>query len=286
MTNPLVIRVPGTTTDTAKPILRKDAMLKTDVNGGVKFLFDLGNLPGYPGGNPVNGTVIPDLSDHADGVAEVSAGQAVAYLGGGFDYEGVTAINNDIKAPSSCLASIYAASNQYFMKVAYRKLPLLADWPSTTSLMSILADNTATSGYTTVPDLLTIGLGNAPNISARRQTSVGAADTLTMNADANMYGQVCQIAFYRTAAGQTLRVKSALGTKTATAAVGSNNSANFSACEPRWGFIGQSGALTPANSTKQRSYRGWIEDLALSGRDPVTVLDKDFTDTVTRALYS
>lgn len=90
--------------------------------------------------------------------------------------------------------------------------------------------------------------------------------------------------FWRTASETGIRIKSSGGTSLVTAASGSANSANFSSNIPRFGP-----ATNPFGSTMTRQYRiysGGIENLAISGRSPVTVLDADWVRVQTRITAS
>ena len=132
------------------------------------------------------------------------------------------------------------------------------------------------------------------SISVRRQTGAGAATTIDITPAGGDYGAFVQLAYWRTAAGQFVRLKSANGTVSGSAAAGSNNTENFSTLVPQIGPArGLKGADTGTvmsaanqNAAKYRIYRGFVENLVTSGRDAVTVLDADYARTVARAVFS
>lgn len=97
------------------------------------------------------------------------------------------------------------------------------------------------------------------------------------------YGKVAQVSFWRNASGQVLQVTTSAGTAQGTAAVGVNNTGDFSLKQPRWGRTASFSTVNPAvAANKSKLYRGFIEDLSVSGRDPATVLAADWTSVSSR----
>lgn len=280
----LLIQVPGTISDTTLPMPGVADPLLVGAGGGVKTLFDLAALSSWPSQvAPANGSSIIDLSGSGVGnLSMVVNGTAPTFVGGGFDFTVESAIEKNVIAPATALASIWAAANQYFLVCSYVKFPARADWNVSASLTSFFCTTSVNTGYATPEaDLVTIAQvasGGVPaGLSARRQTSGGSGhDPLTMS-DATMtnhYGKVAQLAYWRNAAGTGLQVTTSAGTALTSGAVGVNNTGNFSAKQPRWG---RPIAFTLLNSgNKSRLYRGWIEDLSVSGRTPATVLAADW----------
>lgn len=282
------LNTPVASADTTLPIAVRDALL-TGANGGVLFLFDTAFGFSYPGGAlagraaagaPANGAVVADISEHANGSFVKAATQTVGYAGGGFDFSTLAATvsagntDNHVKAPAAVWADIYA--NQEYMVVLYMRLPSLADWNANASILPFFASSAA--GYSSEADPLTLDFQLAPNIQARRQTAVGA-QTLLEISPATHYGRHAQVAFWRNAAGTGLRVKSAAGVSLSTAAAGAVNAANFSACQPRFGTVTPFTDFASASHRTCRNfrlYRGFIENLHTSTRDPVTALDADW----------
>ena len=116
-----------TSTDTTLSKLVRDNLLDGVQNDGVRFLADLGFGFSYPGGpllgratagNPLNGALVADVSEHADGYVNLNPGDALPYSGGGFSFAGATslgyggagAIQGDcLVIPASVAADLWAA---------------------------------------------------------------------------------------------------------------------------------------------------------------------------------
>lgn len=282
------LKLTGTFTDNTLPAYRRDAVLSGD-NGGVKFLFDLAYPYSYAGGTPANGSPIVNINDSgSNGSIVLTSGQNLVFAGNGLDFTNITAANNYLSVPASVAADIWGggAGLQYFMQVMYLKLPTNANWNVDTSIVPF--SQFATTAYN-IPDadlVLFNQQASGKAIGARRQTNGATIDTLSVVPMTADYGSYAQVAFWRNAAGQGLRLKTANGTVLSTAAVGSANVTNFSA---KTGKIGLAGTFAPgvqAPSRQWKLYRGWIENLVTSGRDPATVLDADWTRTVARGVFS
>lgn len=289
--------------DTSKLIAVRDPAL-TGSNGGVRFLFDTAFGFSYPSGAqatrldpaaPADGAVVADIAEKANGTFAKAATQTIGYAGGGFDFSTMTtsvvAGNaerlNHVKGPSTVWAGIQAA--QQYLVTTWIKLPTLADWNATATIFPIFAS--AVSGYQTEPDPVLIVLRTGGELEARRQTAINAQTPLLLTA-ANMaphYGLLAQVAFWRTATATALQVRTTAGTVSISGAQGALNAADCSACTPRWGIPGPFTAFDQASHRTSRNfrlYRGGIENLALSGRDPVAVLAADWTATQARIAAS
>lgn len=84
-------------------------------------------------------------------------------------------------------------------------------------------------------------------------------------------------------------MKSTNGTEAITKAVGADNNQDFSGNTfvfgRNVGFSGGGPGVLPSLSGL-RLYRGFVENLARSGRDPLTVLDADYAAVTKRAAFS
>lgn len=265
----------------------RDPLLPVDVSG-VPFRFELASGLGWPSAAaPANGGTVPNLTGGTAGEVVIASGQTVAYSGGGFDFTGLTGDPGEVLGPAGSLTAINDAS-QYFMVMFYAKLPASGDYNSDAVISPMFETTGNANGYTAANDMLTIAQVTGGLLAARRQTNGSTVDAINLSAAAH-YGRVCQIAYWRNAAGQGFRIKSAGGTTTGTAAVGSNNAGSFAAARPRWGvpiaFNNPADAQHQA-AFKWRLYGGMVENLALTGRNPQTVLDADWTRTVSRNAYS
>ncbi|MGE4323553.1 MAG: hypothetical protein AB7E60_11055 [Sphingobium sp.] len=293
---------PGILADPSRPFPVRDPMLKGVANAGVRYMFDLAFPFCYPGGPPIGrpaaGDPAPDIpiydvNESADGIyRRGSAESVITYAGGGFDFSAsqiVGGLSAGVAVPSAVMADIWApfgGKSQRFMIVAWLKLPSLADWNSAGAIMTVIGD----ASYVSAPSLLVINFRQGGLIDARRQTGAGQIDgQVIVTPDPDDYGSVVQIAAWRNDAGQGFRLRSANGTILQSTAVGADNSENFSANDYYFGrstaFLGQ-GSDVVSGVNGLRFYRGWIENLARSGRNPVAVLDADYDFNVARGLFS
>lgn len=286
----LIIQLNQAFNNAALPKLKRDFLLADD-NDGVLFLADLSYDYCWPGTAPNNGDSVVNINESGvDGTVVEQSGNAILFAGGGFDYDGITKRNNCVSIPASIAAALDA--NQDFLVCLYAKLPQLADWNASANLAPFVqwcSGNT----YLIAADLLTIGFRNTNSeISFRRQTAVGAADVLAVVPHSSDYGSVVQLAFWRNADGQGARIKSANGTVLSTAARGSDNSSDVSTLTGEFG-VTNSGFMTATLTTQHaaafnghRQYRFFVENLAVSGRDPEAVLDADYARTIGRGVFS
>lgn len=284
----LILKSSVITSNTALPIIRRDPILDGD-NGGVRFMFDTAFPWCVPAAAPVGGMAVRDMAEVANGSYRVAAAQTVTYAGGGFDFSAMTVDPSEIMGGAGCLSGIYSG-NQHFMVNGWFKFPSSGDWNTSTNLFTMFCATTAAAGYPSEADLVLIGQQvTGPALTFRRQTNgAGTIDQIDLS-PALHYGRVAQVAFWRNAGGQGARIKSAGGTTSGSRAVGVANTGNFSAKLPRWGVAESTNNLAsiPAHqaASNMRLYRGWIEDLQVSGRDPLTVLDADFAATIARGMF-
>lgn len=287
----LVMRVDGQFTDNTLETLERDPLLSGD-NDGVRFLFDAAFPFSYSGGAPTNGKAVNDVAEHNNGSFVLAGGETVAFNGNGFDLSAMTAVTGrsdaHVIAPAAVWADIQA--QQRFMVCAYMRLPSEADWNVEASILPFFASSSgASSGYNTVPDPITLLFSvTGKSLRSRRQTAIGTQNELSVTPTGN-YGQVCQVAYWRNDAGVGLRIRGEAATQLATGAVGADNTADCSACQPRWGSVypfTNYALASHQTGRKYRMYRGFIENLHRSGRDPVAVLDADYARTMSRGVFS
>lgn len=280
----------GLTTNTALPLYRVDPLLVGD-NDGVRFLFDLA-APRlcYPGGNPANGAVVKDIAGREAGSVVAANGQAIAFAGNGFAFDAINAAGGGyLNIPASVAADLWA--DQRFLLCCYVRLPTTADWNTSPTSIPFFGFGSTTSGYVNGPDIASVmQLNTSRRIRAARQTAAGgAADLLEFGPAAADYGSVVQLAFWRSTTQQALWLRSANSRTLVTSAAGAANTQNFSAQTGKIG-IGPSLSGGPITSnpgvTKWRAYRGFIENLARSGRDPIAVLDADWARVIARGAFS
>jgi hypothetical protein len=177
------------------------------------------------------------------------------------------------------------------MVAFYAKLPLKTEWNSIATLAAMFCSTTSAQGYATgEADLVCIAQATGYLLSARRQTAGATQTTTQITLADDAFGKIAQIAYWRNAAGVGLRCKTTATSQTVTGAAGVNNTTDFSAKQPRFGvcesFNDLSGQSAHRDASNYRLYRGWIEDLTLSGRDPATVLDADWERVQARNVFS
>lgn len=274
-------------TDTALATLQRDQLL-FGANNGVLSLFDIANSYCYDQTTAVaNAKAVTNINESGNnGSLVIPSGQTLTIGGNGVVFDAVTAQNTYVNGHAAAASNIWGAGSgsQYFLYCLYLRLPTLANWNSSGVLEAMMQFAADTASYQTVADLLLIAQGGSGVLSFRRQKAAGSTDNLTITPVSGDYGNVVQLAFWRNASGQTARLKSANGTISATGAVSTNNTQDFSACTQKVGHVGT--FVGSANAVKWRYYRSFIENLTTSGRDPATVLDADYTRTIARGVFS
>jgi len=303
-----VINAPGIPVDLARALPARDPVLVGVPNNGVRFLADTAFPWCYPGGSPTgrpdaddpaDGAVIYDMSGNANGTFVEKAG-VITYSGGGFDLTNSQAVsspnssrNAGIVMPASVLADLWAAyggASQRYLFSMWVKLPSLANWNPNAVVLTMAGDRQ----YVSAPSLFTLHQATGGQLQVRRQTGAGAFDStnqLTLTPASADYGSVVQISHWRTATQQGLRLRSANGTITRTAGAGAANTEDFSAnefCIGRAGAAFTGSTVTGVNTAFSgvRVYRAMMENLARSGRDPITVLDAAYAAVTARGLFS
>jgi len=285
----LKIKLDRAASDASLPVLMNDQLLFGD-NGGVQFIADFANSYSYPtAAAPVNGTHVLDVSKRAaDAAWIVPAGQTLGWGGNGVDFTPVTDKNMWLGLPATVFASLWAAANQYFIECCYIKVPAQADFASFAGISPLFSACPA-STYTTSPEVALMGMSGSgsPNFTMRRQTALNATEQANINTIASDYGMLAQISCYRTAAGFQASIRTASGRRySGLISGGANNTVNFSAAQAGFGPTSAFGLSGTTADKKWKAYRCWIENLAISGRDPVTVLDADWNRTIARGVFS
>mgnify|MGYP006921314825 CR=1 FL=1 len=289
-------------TGASRPV--RDGLL-TGHNGGVRFLFDLDFSWSYPGGAlatrpaqgaPANDQVIYDIAERSNGryrFNTVFQAPRATYAGGGFDYTNITHAPFGVQGPADAWASIYSAANDYFLWCGYYRLPTEADFKPSGGF-AMMFSNTPNTGFhiTNVEPFQVAQItSSGKKIQFIRQTTGGSGGqvTLSLATSTDYYANMCQLSFWRNASGVGARMKSATAEVSTSAAVGVNNSADFSTLRPTWGHAAEPNISFNSEdlaATNYRSYRGWLEDLSVSGRDPLVVLNADWARVQARIAKS
>lgn len=289
------LRVPEATGDTTKPVVYRDPILNDQENDGVRFLWDAGFGFSYPAGpytgraapgNPVNGAVIGDITERANGEFQLLGG-SVTYSGGGFDVSSSTKNGTGVLAPAAVNADIwtaYGGVSQEYLAFGYFKTPSAANWDGVASFMG---DKAYTTGNASMASVHWVGVDG--RIGAYRQTASNTVEsTGWVVSSTNSYSQLVQIAVWRNASGQGLRLQSANETVLQTLSRGSQNTQDFSASRFGWGRAAAFGPndTTHALWTGVRAYRGGIINLARWNVDPATLLAADWQRVVARGDFT
>jgi hypothetical protein len=283
MAQSLIITLGSSFTDPDLPSLQRDEVI---VNGTL-CCYDLARSYTWAGGDPVDDSVVQDLT-YANRHASVQIdGGSIAYLGGGFDFTGAT--DSDaamIKIPASVFAELWGGS-QYWLAVAYIKLPTFIDWNASGNIKTFI-DTAGVSAINGAPALFAFGQATTGMSGFRKKTTVNQYDYFEISHASltNFYGTVTQVAMWRESDNITFRLKNADDVRSATLGAGATNDSDFSGTYGSAG-VGEASLLRPTgNRQKFRVHRIFIEDLEVSGRDPATVLDSDWARTEERAVFS
>lgn len=283
-----VMKLPGTISDATAPLLPGvvDPLI-VGANGGILSLFDLSTVVSWPKqAAPVNNDTVKTLMPGGGDLSVVVTTGGPTFAGGGFDYTGVTGEPNVVQGAAGSLSTIAAAATDYFLVAGYFKFPARADWNVTTSAAPFFSAGDVGGGYSVEAELAYMGAGAGSGgvptgVEAGRQTALGSVVRLNLTDPimANHYGKIGQLAFWRNAAGHGFRVKTSFGSDKVTAVVGAETNVDFSAKRPKWGIPVP---FSNSGRTGYRVYRGFIENLLTSGRDPETVLDADYARVISR----
>lgn len=295
-----ILRTKVKTNDTSLPFAKRDQLLVGD-NGGVLQVFDFGFGWSYPAGdlprpaptNPANGDLIRDVAEKGNAsVLSSSAGSVFTYEGGGVTHAAETQTgsshNYSLISTSGNLAG-FTQSTKYLV-TCYLKLATLADFNSSGSIapfVSACSDNG--ENYANGVELVTIATNTISNgvggITARFQTSIGNVTRLDINLPngVGLYGgDIVQVAAWFDGTDVFLRVKSD-GFEETASSPHSGNTENLTSNSVK--FETSSGNFG-GTSVPHKLYRCFMENLTISGRDAVSVLDSDLSRTVSRNVFS
>lgn len=298
MPSAFTLRSPNVSADASLQTLRRDPLLTGVANSGVRFIADTCFPWSYPGGAqagraaaaaPADQAVIYDVSENANGKIVKVGGQTISYAGGGFDFSALTERGSYLEAPASVAADIwatYGGASQRFMVCGYFKLPSLANWNTSGNAAPLLSFATLNAGVGN-PDMITIAQTNGGGLMSFRQT--GGATLAYTSVTPPAYDALAQVAFWRNASGVGLTVKVGATRVTTLDAVGTANTENFSGQTGRFGVgtaYWQPSLTGQTNARNFRVFRPFVENLARSGRDPLTVLDADWARVQARIAAS
>ncbi len=313
-----VLRAPYAVADAALPKVYRDPLLAGH-NDGVRFLWDAAFPWCFPGGNfngrpaagpPAADVIIRDISEHADGAFRKLAAGTVGYGGGGFELKTLTgrhgyveipaAVNADIWNPAPAGAAVVGGS-QLWLECLYLFMPDPRLWTGVQAnsfapvIQTSGTDAAPTQYYASTPEKAWVGIKGDGAIVANFQTAIGANSTVNYASSVIPHvGRLTQLGTLRNGPGPTqsaLTLKSTAGRTTSGASAGgvAANVDSYAASKTKMG-VGPTaiwpGAGLDLSQTPFRIYRGFIENLARSGRNPFTVLDDDWARVQARIAAS
>lgn len=279
-------RLPGVCTDTTKPILRRDPMLDGQPEGAFPFVFDL--FADYEASHAAaaytNGQAITNLAGGTDGSMVVNSGETISSRtdSGGADFSAITTDASYIAAPAGTLADIWAG-DQYWMVFFWAMLPSEADWVDDSPINPFFCASADSETYLTGADLVTISQiwsASTKRLAAYRQIDLSSGNQELITPGA--YGVWSQVAYWKDADGEHLRIKRPGQAAQTSSGSGADNDQDFSALVPKWGITGSwwntAGNPEQLDSSNFAIARGGICNLELlADYTPTQWLDADAT---------
>lgn len=308
-----VLRAPYTVADASLSKVYRDPLL-SGANDGVRYLWDAAFPWSYPGGAfsgrpaagpPADGAVVRDISEHLDGAFRKTSGLTVGYAGGGFRLDQLTGRYGYVEEPAAVNADIWNAApagaasvgaSQLWLEVLYLMMPDARLWVGQASnsfaplFCTSGTDAAPTQYYNNTPEKAWMGLKTDGSIMANFQTDLNVTTNVNGTSIPHI-GKLTQIAAWRSGSGAAqagIMIRSSVSRVVTTAQV-ANNVANYSASKTKMGVTQQSqwaASGLDMSQTPFRIYRGFTENLARSGRNPLTVLDDDWARVQARIAAS
>ena len=277
-------------------------------NGGVRFLYDFSYPWSYPGGEdpynrpaagpPADGAVVRDVTGNADGVIRKAG--SLGYAGGGIDLSVATGRDNYLEIPASVNAGLFA--DQEWVEAHYFMWPDSSLWTGHSgSVYAPVFNSSGTDAnpigfYGSTPERVWMGVQNTGTVQAVFQQVIGSTAGTSYKAllmgssGANTHrGRLTQVAAWRLDDGTiAARLRSTAGTTLLTGTA-TKNTSDYSTSRDKVGVTNVSqweDSGLDLSASPFRLYRGFIEDLSVSGRDPVAVLDADYARVIARGDFS
>lgn len=289
------------TNDETKQVLYRDELINND-NAGVKHLFDFGFGWSYPAGDlprsetqdPSDGDTVRDVSKNENnGVFEIPSGVSMTHVGGGILLDGEYSLTGNIfsmSAVDNCLSD-FSESTSY-INCMYVKLPSSEDMPDYgSSIVPLFSAADQGTNYSSSGELCLMALasksedGSYSTITSRLQRSLGTVTSLTVQipSDSDAFdNEVVQIATYVKDGVANLSVKS----ESLELLASSSFTGNSEDITDNQLCYGTSRGRFSGTGVAYKVYRGFFENLDVSGRDPETVLSDDYDRTISRGVFS
>lgn len=302
----MTVQVLQTQIQTNDPALKeavRDKLLE-DSNGGVVQLFNFGFPWSYPAGDlprpaptdPVNGDLIRDVTESGNdaNVLASTSPSLFNYAGGGAftstEIQSGTTHNYALVNTTGNLSG-FTQTTQYLI-VAYMKLASTENFrPNGESISAyISACNSNSVNYSNGTELVLFGTtplngSGVGALTARFQNALGSVDRVDIElpTGVGLYDDdIVQVALWYDGSNAYMRVKSELFEQTESVPHTGNtldvsgNSVKFDTSSGQFG----------GTSVPHKLYRCALENLTVSGRNPITVLDADFARTISRGVFS
>lgn len=226
-------------------------------------LFDISHPYSYRSStDAVSGQVVYNLARNQDNlVVQLPAGSTADLLGGGIVFETTVSGFAGVKMPADIQADLFA--NQEYLVCVYIKIPTTAEWPTSNNRFigdSAVANDSMVQGYFSN----VVGQFVARRITA----SGGAGEQRTYIIPEEHRGKVAQISIYRTSTSWGFVINCDGLSFGSSQASGSNSTYDWSSKSMIFG-------ATAVNNPIQ-VYRGFIENIHNTGRDPIAVISADW----------
>jgi len=282
--------------DTTLPQIRRDDFLSGD-NNGVLFLADFGDTFSWREGTgtPTNGDIVYDIAEKNNGIITnvlpaASGATANVNAAGYLDYNVETSspfngARAAVQVPAAVSAALYGsggANEHEYAVTMYAKFLDYTSWDTDASIEQFMGSNPAYTGDGIF--LASLQSGNTGALSVRRDTGSGAQLSQSGGASgARFYNHVSnavtQIIVHTD--GNTLSWRYKTAAVSITGGGGARTAITHDYSNAVFQF-GHGAAFGGDPKPLKRMYRMSVEDLTLSGRDPLVVGDADWNRNISR----
>jgi len=282
--------------DTTLPQIRRDDFLSGD-NNGVLFLADFGDAFSWREGTgtPTNGDIVYDIAEKNNGIITnvlPSAAGATANVNaaGYLDYSVATSspfsgARAAVQVPAAVSAALWntgGANEHQYSFTMYGKFLDYTSWDTDASIEQFMGSSPAYTGDGIF--LAALQSGNTLAASIRRDTGSGAQLSQSGGASGARFGNhvsnaVTQFIVHTHNNEFRWRYKTANYSITGGSSTRTTITHNYSSAVFQFGH-GTSFGGDP--KPLKRLYRMSVEDLTVSGRDPIVVADADWNRNISR----
>ncbi|WP_191301259.1 LamG-like jellyroll fold domain-containing protein [Deinococcus indicus] len=259
-----VMKLSGVTFSGTLPKLEKDIIIPAQ---GAVLLYDFGNTATWAGGNPANGAAVGNLVRGVPGASVLASG--LTHVGGGFDWAASASAGNS-KAPTVNLGNVALGGKTKLLFIAWLRVPNPLPNTFFAGAFGAAVQTAAHADNQFVLDVNNDGGGIRWTTWDQNGNSAAAA----LASSALTAGGVYQTAwlFDATSGAWRLYLNGAVNTSGTLAA----GATSLHATTKPIGLGSWNGDPGAQAYYKGRIYRAYIEDLAASGRDPLSVVQADW----------